>query len=86
MRQVHNIYQILLERLWWSYGITDSAHRWLATYLIDRIQCVRRRAASSQLTTLWCGVPQGSVLGPLLFMLYAAELQACIEQHGLMPH
>jgi hypothetical protein len=30
--------------------------------------------------------PTGSVLGPLLFVLYAAELQACIEQHGLTPH
>jgi hypothetical protein len=47
---------------------------------------VRRRATSSQLTTLWSGVPQGSVLRPLPFVLYAAELQACIEQRGLTPH
>jgi hypothetical protein len=35
-------------------------------------------------TVVWR--PTGFVLGPLLFMLYAAELQACIEKHGLTPH
>ena len=79
-------HHILLERLRRSYGITDSAYNWLASYLTGRTQCVRRHATSSRSTTLSCGVPQGSVLGPLLFVLYAAQLQTLIEQHGLTPH
>jgi Reverse transcriptase (RNA-dependent DNA polymerase) len=62
-------HHILLERLRRSYRITDSACNWLASYLTGRTQCVRRRTTSSRSTTLSCGVPQGSVLGPLLFVL-----------------
>ena len=79
-------HHILLERLWRSYGITDGAYNWLASYLTGRTQCVRRGASSAGSTTLRFGVPQGSVLGPLLFVLYAAQLQGLIEQHGLTPH
>jgi hypothetical protein len=79
-------HQILLERMRRSFGITDTAHRWFTSYLAGRSLRVRCGATESELTAMLCGVPQGSVLGPLLFVLYTADLQRLIEQHRLMPH
>jgi hypothetical protein len=86
---------ILLERLCLqslrrSFKITDSAHSWLSSYLTGRDRggkkTVRHGGPTSQSTALECGVPRGSVLGPILFVLYTADLQAVIKRHGLSPH
>jgi hypothetical protein len=79
-------HSILVERLHRSFGIEGSALQWFESYLTGRSQCVRCGSSSSQPTTLECGVPQGSVLGPILFVLYTADLQAIIQQHRLVPH
>ena len=64
---------ILLEKLNY-YGIRGSALDWLQSYLCNRQQFVEFEGYSSNMQYLQCGVPQGSNLGPLLFLLYINDL------------
>jgi len=79
-------HDILLKRLQATFGITDVAHRWIRSYLSGRTQRVRHGANISSITRLLCGVPQGSVLGPILFVLYTVDLIPLIQSHGLSAH
>ena len=76
----------LLERLWRSFGMIDSAHSCLSSYLTGRHQGVHLGGSIFQSTALECGVPQGSVPCPILYLLYTADLQAAVGQHELLPH
>ena len=66
--------------------ITDVAHVWFRSYLSGRTQYVRCGSSRSSITYLVCGVLQGSVLGPVLFVLYTVDLISLIESHSLSPH
>ena len=77
---------ILLKRLEVSYGLNGHSLGWFVSYLTGRRQCVRCRNSRSLLTVILCGVPQGSVLGPILFLLYTADLVRLVESHHLHPH
>jgi len=79
-------HNILLQRLQQTFGIDGNMHRWFRSYLVGRTQYVRRGALRSFITRLLCGVPQGSVLEPLLFILYTFDLIQLIERNGLGPH
>jgi len=79
-------HDILLQRLQTSFGIGGAALKWSQSYLTSRTQYVRRGTARSTIVQLICGVPQGSVFGPILFIVYTADLVSLIQQHCMSPH
>src|SRR6218665_2574952 len=79
-------HDILLQRLHLSFGLSSTVLEWMTSYLTDRQQCVRHAGSSSTTTILTCGVPQGSVLGPILLLLCTADLLTIIAKHGLQGH
>ena len=76
----------LLRRLKTTYGITGTALVWFTSYLHERKLSVRYRGSSSTPTSLLCGVLQGSVLGPIPFFLYTADLLRLIDGIELHSH
>lgn len=79
-------FQILLRRLETTYGISGNALGWFSSFLSDRKQTVTFAGRRSAPARLVCGVPQGSVLGPLLFVLYAADVMEIARCHGVNVH
>ena len=71
-------HEILIQKLK-EYNFADTAISWFHSYLIGRHQCVQIESSfSSYLSVPW-GIPQGSILGPLLFLIYVNELPEVVK-------
>ncbi len=79
-------HDILIDRLQNYTGIQGQALRWFRSYLSDCYHFVYLNGESSQLSPVKYGVPQGSVLGPLLFSLYMLPLGNIIRQYRISLH
>ena len=70
--------------MWYSFG--GVVISWLRSYLLDRFQSVKLDRCLSKNVNLPFGVPQGSVLGPLLFSLYTGPLSRAIASQSVPHH
>ena len=77
-------HNILLNRLNYLYGISGTCLSWFRSYLSNRRQSVAIANRISSTNELHYGVPQGSVLGPILFVLYIQPLSNLIRRHSLL--
>ncbi len=78
----HQILMSILRKM----GISGTALLWFESYLSDRSFRVSWRGEVSKSQLLATGVPQGSVLGPLLFSIYMSSLGSVIQKHGFSYH
>ena len=79
-------HNILLTRLSSWFGIHRTALNWFRSYLSSRCFHVKCNNDFSSSHTCLCGVPQGSVLGPLLFVMYTTTLSTLVSSLSLNHH
>ena len=75
-------HDILISRLQSTFGVHGTVLSWITSFSTKRTQTVNFAGQQSTLATVLCGVPQGSVLGPVLFLLYTADVSVIAQRHG----
>ena len=79
-------HQKLAMRLGHDFGLSGAVRKWVESYLENRQQFVKYGQASGAVKPIIAGVPQGSVLGPLLFAAYVSPIGRIIEHFGVGQH
>ena len=79
-------HDILMDRLAESFGIVGQAHDWLSSFITGRTYSVRFGGTTTSPWRVRSGIPQGSILGPLLYILYTADVAALVESLGFKVH
>ena len=74
---------ILIKKLS-KIGIRETELEWFKSYLTDRRQCVEINGVCSEPLDVLTGVPQGSILGPILFIIYINDLPNCSDLYTLL--
>jgi retron-type reverse transcriptase len=72
-------HEILCEKIK-AYGLRGNINKLLQSYLSNRKQFVSINGYDSEVKNITCGVPQGSSLGPLLFLIYINDLRMCLTK------
>jgi hypothetical protein len=79
-------HEILTTRLRTDFGLTSQVLKWIVSYLTNRSFSVNIRKEHSNRQCLNYGVPQGSLLGPILFIMYTKDINEIANKHKLSIH
>ena len=79
----HGILLSILEK---SFGVTGTALDWIWSFLVGRFQIFQIGPDKSSTVIVFFGLPQGTILGPLFYIVYTADIETIIEKHGVKMH